>query len=65
MKTQKKNAATAGKKTSDAAKSNIKPAAPKAARRFDDDDDDDDFNEPLDEFGGLDGLDSLDDDDDY
>jgi len=65
MKTQKKNAATAGKKTSDATKSNIKLAAPKAAKRFDDDDDDDDFNGPIDEFGGFDDLDSLDDDDDY
>ena len=64
MKTPKKNAATAGKKTNDALKSNIKPAESKASKRFDDDDDDD-FNEPMDDLGGFDEFGSFDDDDDF
>ena len=64
MKTPKNSAATAGKKTSNATKSNIQAATAKPARKFDDDDDDD-FNEPIDEIGGFDELGSFDDDDDF
>lgn len=37
---------------------------PIADRRLNDDDEDDDFDAPLDDLGGFDELDSLDDDDD-